>query len=183
MSTICLRGTWYGFKSPLTCNEKVPLKHPIQGNTLPYSLCIFDIVVCICLSFSFCTWTCNKVLYFLISVVPSMQIILMLLFGLTYLNFACHSAFSYVNHLVSGSICSAAAGVHILASLIMLVHFVALQRNCIDTWCPYKCESTYVHLWYAWVIGVKCIYFVNGFAWLIYILYILMGISCHHCLC
>ena len=40
-----IRGTWYDFASFLTCKSKVPVKHPYPINTLPYSLCILDVVL------------------------------------------------------------------------------------------------------------------------------------------
>ena len=39
-----LGGVWYGFAPPLTCNENVPLKHPIPVNKSLYSSCNCHVV-------------------------------------------------------------------------------------------------------------------------------------------
>ena len=63
---------------------------------------------------------CNKVVYFLISFVIRTWIHFMLLLCLDYLAFFLTKfAFFYMDHLFSGTLCSAAAGIHSLAFLVM----------------------------------------------------------------
>ena len=42
---MCLGGTWYGLLLGLSCNENVPLKHPIPLKTLPNVLWIFYVMM------------------------------------------------------------------------------------------------------------------------------------------
>ena len=94
-----------------------------------------------------CAWICSKVVYFLFSFVVDMLIILMLLFGFAYVVFFLLICLLWVGYffffhkfvffsarcLFSGSSCSAAVAIHSLAVLLMPVHFLALQRNYINT--------------------------------------------------
>ena len=50
-------------------------------------------------------------------------------FGLALLCLLIYFVFYYMDHLSSGRLCSVAAGFHSLAFLVMLVHFLALQRK------------------------------------------------------
>ena len=87
--------------------------------------------------FQCCFYTChfvafssrsyNKVVFFLCSFVVSMQIILVLLFGLDLSCFVCALTCLLMHRLfLSGSLCLAAVAIHSQTFLPMLVHFLVL---------------------------------------------------------
>ena len=54
-----LKGTWYGFTSSLTCQEKVSLKYSIPVNTLPHSPSIFN--VAFALTYLLASMSCHAI--------------------------------------------------------------------------------------------------------------------------
>ena len=132
---ICFGSASYGFEFFLTFSEKVPLKHLIPVNILLNSLCIFIAVLpLVALSVSVfgpaTNYSASGLTLFLVHMLPSL-----LIFGLDISCFVwlllCDFLPSFV--CISQSVTLA---VHSLASAVILVPFLALQRNCISNECP-----------------------------------------------
>ena len=123
--TACLVCIGYGFILSLTHKENVSLKHSCEY------ICIFNLYFpCFCTSHSasFYVWTCSEVVYSLFSFIVRVKIISNYCLFWTYL-FCLFINLSFLfYHLWSGSLCTAVVVFHTLASLIMLAHFLTLQK-------------------------------------------------------
>ena len=131
----------------------MPLEHPIPFNLLLYSWCNFGVIFALpSLSASVPGSVIKYPHSWLIFVVHGLFWCYWLVW--TYLAlFACWCVLYYVDHLFSGSLHSVAVGIYSLASLIVLVHFLALLGNCINIDALVNYYSLVSnHLWYTWVI-------------------------------
>ena len=123
---------WYliSFCIILYLQRKCAFEAPNSGITLPTGIAYYLFCVFACNLFGIHIRTCNKVVHFLFNFVFMVQISFKIYY---YLGLTLVVHLSLVLHLWYCTLCSEIVVLHSPLSLIMLVHYPALLRNCIKT--------------------------------------------------
>ena len=126
-----------GIALVLSWSVKFPFKHHISVNTSLNLLCILSVVLVfaayqfLCLHLQWSSLFSDQFCCYYRGYLCGYFLFRLILFCFVLI---CHSC---VDYLLSGSSQSVAIAIHSLASPLLLVHFLVLQRNCINTWCPF----------------------------------------------